>query len=386
MRPDPSSRLHTNYDRFERGSGLTRAHRVAFNAGETITCAASSATANKAMLKARAGPKTLRQSVNALAVVAAFLAVGAAQADEPLQRAALDLFGRIEAGSVSTAEAELGRLLFWDTRLSADGKTACASCHPAPDWGADRRRFSRDARGELTSRQSPTVFNSMTQPSLRWLGDRKTGAEQAEGSLTGSLGFPSKEAGVAVIARSGYLSAFQKAYPTDAEPLNARNYGRALAAYEATLTTPSAFDRFLAGDDAALTERQQTGLRAFIATGCAGCHNGALLGGVAMRRFGVVKNYWLETGSEKIDEGRFATTKKEEDRYVFRVPMLRNIAKTSPYFHDGSVERLDRAVRIMAAVQLGRTLDDATVASIVAFLESLTGEVPAHYAPPAQGP
>jgi cytochrome c peroxidase len=101
-----------------------------------------------------------------------------------------------------------------------------------------------------------------------------------------------------------------------------------------------------------------------------------------MMKFGVVKDYWLETGSQKIDAGRFAMTKKEEDRYVFRVPMLRNVAKTAPYFHDGSVETLDRAVRVMATVQLGRTLDDATAASIVAFLESLTGEVPAHYAPP----
>jgi cytochrome c peroxidase len=100
----------------------------------------------------------------------------------------------------------------------------------------------------------------------------------------------------------------------------------------------------------------------------------------------MVKNYWLETASEKIDQGRFAITKKEEDRYVFRVPMLRNVAKTAPYFHGGSVERLDQAVRIMASVQLARTLDDATIASIVAFLESLTGEVPAHYAPPGEKP
>ena len=157
-------------------------------------------------------------------------------------------------------------------------------------------------------------------------------------------------------------------------------------AYQATLTTPAAFDRYLAGDDSALSARQQNGLRAFISTGCAGCHNGPHLGGMAFHRFGLVKNYWLETGSDKLDVGRFAVTKKEEDRYVFRVPMLRNVAKTAPYFHDGSVDRLDRAVRIMASVQLGRTLDDTTVTDIVAFLESLTGEVPPHYAPPGQRP
>ncbi len=310
---------------------------------------------------------------------------GAAKADELRDQAAA-LFGRIPAGTVSpeSPEAKLGRALFWDTRLSLDGKTACASCHPRGDWGADRRSFSIDARGEATSRHSPTVFNAVSQPTLRWLGDRKTAAQQAEGSLTGSMGFASKEDGVAKIAKLDYLPAFRAAYPQEPEPLSARNYGRALEAYEATLVTPAPFDRFLGGDEGALSEPQKAGLRAFMATGCAGCHNGPLLGGRTFQRFGVVKDYWLETGSKKPDLGRFAMTKKEEDRYVFRVPMLRNVAKTAPYFHDGSVERLDPAVRVMASVQLGRTLDDAAVASIVAFLESLTGDVPAHYAPPAQ--
>jgi cytochrome c peroxidase len=313
---------------------------------------------------------------------------GAAKADEPLRREAAALFGRIEAGSASPAspEARLGRALFWDSRVSADGKTACASCHAAGDWGADRRPASIDARGEATSRHSPTVFNAMSQPALRWLGDRKSGAAQAEGSLTGSMGFASKKDGVAMLARLDYLPAFRAAYPQDPQPLSARNYGRAIEAYEATLATPAPFDRFLAGDDGALSEPQQAGLRAFIATGCAGCHNGPLLGGAAFQRFGVVKDYWRETGSKKIDLGRFAATKKEEDRYVFRVPMLRNVAKTAPYFHDGSVASLERAVRVMGAVQLGRALDDAGVASIVAFLESLTGEVPANYAPPGKAP
>jgi len=312
---------------------------------------------------------------------------GGAKADE-LRREAAALFGRIQAGSGSpeSPEARLGRALFWDTRVSLDGKTACASCHSALDWGADRRPSSIDARGEATSRHSPTVFNAMSQPTLRWLGDRKTGASQAEGSLTGSMGFASKQEGVARLARLDYLAAFRAAYPQDPEPLSARNYGRALEAYEATLVTPAPFDRFLGGDEGALSEPQKDGLRAFIATGCAGCHDGALLGGGTFQRFGVVKDYWPETGSKKIDLGRFAATKKEEDRYVFRVPMLRNVAKTAPYFHDGSVERLERAVRVMGAVQLGHTLDDATVDSIVAFLESLTGEVPANYAPPGKAP
>ena len=313
-------------------------------------------------------------------------ATGAA-ADEPLRKQASALFGRIEAPRyVATPETELGRALFWDTRLSLNGKVACASCHLGTDWGADGRRFSLDAREKLTSRHSPTIFNSMSQPSLRWLGDRKNGADQAEGSITGSMGFTTKQEMVTLMGQLDYLPAFRAAYPNDAEPLSARNYGRAIEAYQATLVTPAPFDRFLAGDDRALGEHQKAGLRAFMANGCGGCHSGPLLGGSLTQRFGVVKDYWLETGSGKPDAGRFAITKKEEDRYVFRVPMLRNVAKTAPYFHDGSVERLDRAVRIMASVQLGRALDDASVSSIVAFLESLTGEVPAHYAPPEGKP
>ena len=328
-------------------------------------------------------PSNRRDPIKNLFLCCILAAAPLAHADPQLRADALKLFGRVEpAGNASTPEVELGRSLFWDTRVSLDGKTACASCHAAADWGADRRKASIDARGKATSRHSPTVFNSMGQPGLRWLADRKTGAEQAEGSLTGSMGFESKQAGVAKMVELQYEGAFRKAYPDEAEPLNARNYGRALAAYQATLATPAALDRFLAGDDRALDERQKAGLKAFLGNGCAGCHGGPLLGGGSLMKFGLARDYWLETGSAKPDEGRFSVTKKDEDKYVFRVPMLRNVAKTAPYFHDGSVDTLDRAVRVMSATQIGRKLDDATVASIVAFLEALTGEVPAHYAPP----
>jgi cytochrome c peroxidase len=319
-------------------------------------------------------------------LICAALAVSdTAFADEALRRDAAGLFGQLIAPSgAPSAQAELGRALFWDTRVSADGKTACASCHFARDWSADRRPFSPDARGALTSRHSPPVFNSMGQPTLRWLGDRKTGADQAEGSLTGSLGFASKDAALARLKELDYAGRFRAAFPDDG--LTTANYGRALQAYQATLVTPAPFDRFLAGDDAALNARQQAGLRRFMSTGCAGCHNGPLLGGTMFQKFGVVKDYWLETRTAKPDAGRVAFTKKEEDRYVFRVPMLRNVAKTAPYFHDGSVAELDRAVRVMAAVQLGRTLDDGAVGEIVSFLEALTGDIPASYAPPGKRP
>ena len=320
-----------------------------------------------------------------IALLAALPFAATAGEDADLRKMAGEMFGRLEApapAKVATPEARLGRALFWDTRASLDGKTACASCHPAEDWGADRRRASVDARGDLTSRNSPTIFNTMPLPGLRWLSDRKNGAEQAEGSMTGSMGFKTKDEAVAKLAELKYHDAFKAAYPGEANPLNAKNYGRALQAYQETLVTPSPFDRFLAGDDRAMTERQKAGLRKFIDTGCAGCHDGPQVGGAQLRKFGRNKDYWLETGATKPDVGRFSMTRKEEDKYVFRVAALRNVARTAPYFHDGSVDTLDRAVKIMGRVQLGRELDDNTVSLITAFLESLTGEVPAHYAPP----
>lgn len=323
-----------------------------------------------------------RHLVFALAMLAA---AAPAAADDALHQAALQRFGRLPAASGAqrnAPDAQLGRALFWDTRISADGRTACASCHPAADWGSDRRRVSIDARGKPTARHSQTVFNAMGQATLRWTGDRRDGAAQAEGSMTGSLGYASKDDAVAALAAAGYAPRFEAVFGGEPPALNAANYGRALAAYQASLTTPAAFDRFLAGDADALDARQKTGLRTFMEVGCAGCHDGALLGGNTLQRFGVAKDYWTATGSAAIDTGRFGATKKDEDRYVFRVAMLRNIARTAPYFHDGSVERLADAVRVMADVQLGRTLRDDEVSALVAFLESLTGEVPPNYAPP----
>ncbi len=321
-------------------------------------------------------------------IVAAVGLPQAALADEALRSEADKLFGRIEAPPAAkpTADKELGRALFWDTRISLDVNTACASCHPVSDWGADRRRFSRDARGNLTGRNSQTIFNSMTQSTLRWTGDRKSGAHQAEGSMTGSMGFATHADGLARLQSVGYAETFKVAYPQDANPLSIANYGRALQAYQATLVTPAPFDAFLAGQDAALSEPAKRGLRGFISSGCAGCHNGPLLGGTQMQKFGVTRDYWLETKSEKIDLGRAAASKRDEDRYVFRVAMLRNIARTAPYFHDGSVAKLDEAVRVMAVTQLARTLEPAAIADIVAFLESLTGAIPTNYAPPGQTP
>jgi cytochrome c peroxidase len=305
--------------------------------------------------------------------------------DARLRDEAKTLFGTIKAvpdSRLGDPDVTLGRALFWDTRLSHGGKTACASCHLVEDWGADRRKFSVDAKGKNTSRNSQTVFNAVLQPSLRWTGDRKSGAHQAEKSLSGSMGLASAEAVVPMLKELGYEKAFRSAYPKETEPVSPANYASAIQAYETTLITPAPFDRFLVGENGALSADQKTGLRVFIGSGCADCHKGALLGGEKSEKFGVAKDYWTVTKSEKKDAGLFDATKKESDRYVFRVSTLRNIAKTGPYFHDGSVADLKAAVQVMGDVQLGSRLSGGDTAAIVSFLGALTGEVPKHYAAP----
>jgi cytochrome c peroxidase len=293
---------------------------------------------------------------------------------------------------VNSAEAVLGRALFWDTRISLDGKTACASCHAAEDWSSDRRKFSINAKGQPTTMHSQAMFMAQDQTVLRWYGDRRDGAHQAQGSISGSMGFENAQAVVPALKAAGYEAAFVAAFPVVAVSASAsptdsvtpENYARALQTYQRTLRTPAPFDLFLSGNKQAINAQQLNGLDKFVSYGCVGCHNGPLLGGNSLQKFGVVKDYWLATGSTKVDAGRFNVTKKEEDKYVYRVPMLRNIAKTAPYFHDGSVDKLDDAVRVMAEVQLGRQAPAADVADIVAFLTSLTGDIPLHYAPPVK--
>lgn len=297
--------------------------------------------------------------------LAAFVSAGTALAQAPddtrLQSEAQKQFGVLESVPPSAIgpAAELGRALFWDTRLSADGQTACASCHHAADWGADRRPFSPDARGKLTARNSQTVFNAMLQPALRWTGDRKSGAHQAERSLTGSMGFTNAVAVVPLLRRHGYEPRFRQVWPDDPAPLTVTNYAKALETYQSTLVTPAPFDRFLAGDRTALNGSQKAGLR----------------------RFGVKKPYWEATKSAKRDTGLHETTKLEGDRDKFRVSMLRNVAQTAPYFHDGSVAELKEAVQVMADVQLGRRLSDADAAAVEQFFGSLSGDVPMSFSP-----
>jgi cytochrome c peroxidase len=288
----------------------------------------------------------------------------------------------------ASARADLGRRLFFENRVSMDGNVSCSHCHDADLGATDGLPKSIGVFGKENSRNAPSVFNASLNFKQHWRGDRDSLEDQAEKSLLGAASFGNADFATPMgklEAIPGYARAFANAFPEDKEPISEKNWGAAIAAFERTLLTPGRFDAFLAGDLAALSSAEQAGLRKFIDVGCAGCHNGPGVGGASFQKFGVVSDYWKETGAPP-DKGRAEVTKNDADLYVFKVPQLRNVAKTAPYFHDGSVKELPRAVKIMGKTQLGADLADADVAAIVAFLGSLTGPIPANYSAPMPFP
>ena len=277
----------------------------------------------------------------------------------------------------------LGRDLYFDPRISIDGTVSCARCHQPALYGTDGLPKPRGAHDKLNPRNAPTILNAALQFKEHWRGDRENVEDQAKQALIGPPSFGDSDYATAMAkikAIPGYAEMFRKAFPGDADPITPNNWGKAIGAYERNLITPSRFDKFLAGDVQALSPAERTGLRKFIDTGCIACHNGPGVGGGMFQKFGVVEDYWKETGSNPVDKGRFDVTHKPEDMYVFKVPGLRNVAMTPPYFHDGSVRSLAGAVRIMAKVQLGKSLSDQDAQEIVTFLQSLTGKLPDDFA------
>jgi len=174
----------------------------------------------------------------------------------------------------------------------------------------------------------------------------------------------------------GYAALFLKAFPGDNAPVTVDNFGKAVGAFERTLTTPSPFDAFLKGRKEALTEGEKKGLKTFIEVGCATCHYGTYVGGQTYHRFGLMGSYWKFTKSEEIDEGRYEITNNAVDKYVFKVPVLRNVANTPPYFHGCSVRQLEAAEVIMGKIQLGKDLTKSQLEDIALFLRCLTGRIP----------
>ena len=283
---------------------------------------------------------------------------------------------------ITPDKVALGRRLFFETRVSSDGTVSCSRCHQPFLYGTDALPKPIGAEHRVNPRNAPTVLNAALQISAHWRGDRKNVEDQATQALTGraSFGNPNYDFAMARLrAIPEYPPLFAKAFPGQADPVTADNWGKAIGAYERTLVTPSAFDAYLNGDERALSNDAETGLREFMQLGCAACHNGPGVGGGMYQKFGVAEDYWKATASKQIDKGRFDVTKNPADTYVFKVPSLRNVARTPPYFHDGSIATLSEAVRIMGRVQLGRALNAEQIAHIVAFLDSLTGTLPAEF-------
>ena len=289
------------------------------------------------------------------------------------------------AGTVSTPAKPqmiaLGRRLFFDTDLSMHHDVSCNTCHALDSFGVDHQRTSRGSDGQRGDRNAPTVFNAGTHIAQFWDGRARTIEDQATGPILNprEMAMPSEDAVLARLRSSPvYVAAFAAAFGRDGESISMRHLAEALGAFERGLTTTSRWDRYLAGDTKALTQREKHGLRVFLEIGCVACHTGPQVGGTMFQRAGVV-----EPWPNQADLGRFDVTHDPSDRMVFKVPTLKNIASTAPYFHDGSVGDLPTAVRMMAKHQLGIELTGPQVDAIVTWMASMTGTVdPAYIEPP----
>ncbi len=273
----------------------------------------------------------------------------------------------------TAAQIRLGRMLFQDPRLSEHHDISCSSCHPLDTWGVDRRKLSRGSEGREPPRNTLSVYNIAGYFALLWDGRQDNLVEQAKEVLLSRNAMAATPEGIEAALRSseGYTQAFALAFPDQPEAVTFHNVARALAAFEATLFTRSRWDRFLEGDKTALSDEEKEGFNAFVDTGCISCHFGPDIGATMYQKAGLVKP-WPDTK----DRGRYEITRRGVDWMVFRVPSLRNVAQTGPYFHDGSVSSLEEAVRMMARHQLAKELRDEEVRLIVLWFASLTGEIP----------
>ncbi len=286
---------------------------------------------------------------------------------------------------VDIRKAELGRRLYFDPLLSGDGTVSCASCHSFARnlGGADGRAGSIGIGGQRGPISAPTVLNARYNIAQFWDGRAKDLQEQAMGPVENPKEMGDKWENVVEKVKKDewYAKQFLEVFKGE---ITKETITEAIAEYEKTLVTPAPFDRYLRGDPSAIDEQAKAGYALFKEVGCATCHNGIAVGGGMFQRMGVVRNYFEERGGEvtEADLGRFNVTKNEADKHVFKVPTLRNVALTAPYFHDGFAKTLEEAVRLMARFQLGKELDDEQVGKIVAFLKSLTGRLPEQASPP----
>jgi cytochrome c peroxidase len=292
------------------------------------------------------------------------------------------LLGQDPAGPAAPVESTaklvaLGKALYHSEHLSQKGNLSCASCHNLSTYGVDNLPTSPGSTGENGERNTPTVYNAARQFRQFWDGRAESVEDQAIMPVLNPIehGLADEAAVVAKINEKPELVAgFKEAFPEDASPVSAKNFGVAIGAFERTLVTRSRWDDYLDGNLKALTNEELHGLKTFMDVGCTQCHMTRLLGGHAYQKLGLRKPY---TGK---DTGRMQVTNSVADKYSFKIPTLSNIAKTAPYYHDGSVATLEEAVKTMAVRQLDKELKDEEVAKIVTFLKALTGPLPEEYA------
>jgi len=275
-------------------------------------------------------------------------------------------------------QVKLGHQLWYEPRLSKGNTVSCNSCHNLATAGVDNLPTSQGHKGQFGGRNSPTALNAALLGMQFWDGRAADVEEQAGGPLVNpvEMANDSQEAAAAKITKiPEYQELFKTAFPEDGA-VSFKNITTALGAFERTLLTPTKWDDYLKGNVNALTEQERKGVRAFMESGCIACHSGVNLGGTTFQKFGLVQGpYWKFIEDPKQDKGRADVTKKAEDEFFFRVPGLRNVAKTYPYFHNGSVWELDKAVTIMGKAQLGKDLTPEETENIVAFLKTLSGSV-----------
>lgn len=297
---------------------------------------------------------------------------GAENSDDPLLGESIVPLVAIEG--LDPVKVELGRSLYHDVRLSGDDTISCATCHDLAKGGTDQAPVSTGINGQLGGINAPTTLNAALHLAQFWDGRAADLAAQADGPPNNPIEMGSNWDQILAKLRAdrALTAAFDAAYGE----LTAEAVRDAIATYEKTLiTVDSPFDRYLRGDETALTEQQVAGWKLFDAHGCDTCHAGPAMGGTSYERMGVTGDYFDHRGTPltDADRGRFNVTDDDWDLHRFKVPTLRNVELTAPYFHDGSVETLDQAVRTMAEVQLGRPLNDEETAAVVAFLEAQTG-------------
>jgi len=303
-------------------------------------------------------------------------------ANEELSPRVLRRFAPLEPAKPATNEAlaSLGRKLYYDPRLSKTGQVSCNSCHPLDKYGTTQTPVSTGILGRKGARNAPTTYNAAGHFVQFWDGRAANVEKQAVMPIENKdeMGMTGDEAAAALRAIAGYREEFARAFPGDPQPISFVHIGAAIGAFEHGLVTPARWDRYLRGDTTALNAEEKAGAKLFANLGCIVCHTGPYVGGSMFEHLGA-RVPWPMTA----DRGRKGVTGHDADDMVFKVPSLRNVAMTAPYFHDGSAATLKDAVRMMARHQLGVELEDDELRELAAWLGSLTGDIPhAYIAPP----